>query len=259
MNKKYFILGGDIKKSLAEGYRFDFNLLFKEAFAITQKNILPLLVASLFTFIALAGLYSLMFEQLSELSETQQMIINYIITLLIAPPLLTGLSMMGVHHSVGLKTRSFDIFNYFNILLKLSLATMMISLITNVSSVILSKTLGDAGVILSILVLLYLNMAFNFVYLLIAEKKVSAQQALIISFKLVHKNLLQFALLFVLLALLFIVALLPYGLGLIFFIPFYFNLLGIVYRQICGVGLVATETTNDDDSLPPPPSSEFEA
>lgn len=260
MNKKYFILGGDIKKSLAEGYRFDFNVLFKDAFVITRKNFPSLIVASLFTIIVLVGLYTLMFNHLSSLGETQQMIVNYIITLLIAPPLLTGLSMMGVHHSIGLKTRSFDIFNYFNILLKLSLATIIISLMTNVSSVVLSKALGDAGILLSVLVLLYLNMVFSLVYPLIAEKKVTAQQALSLSFKLVHKNLLQFTLLFIFLGVLFIIALIPSGLGMIFFIPFYFNLMGIVYRQICGVGIVASETTKDgDDNLPPPPSSGFEA
>lgn len=259
MNKKHFVLGGDIKKSLTEGYRLDFKALFKDAFVITRKHYFPLITASLFTIIILAGCYHFLFEVASTLSETSKMIANYIITLLIAPPLLTGLQMMGVHHAIGLKTKSNHLFNYFNILLKLSLATMIISLITNVISVLFTQTMGDLGLVLSILVLLYLNMAFSLVYPLIAEKKLSAQMALRLSFRLVHKNLWQFTLLFILLAVLFVIALLPSGLGMFIFIPFYFNLMGIVYRQICGVSVVATtvsdDNDNDDDSL----SDEFEA
>ena len=259
MKKKHFVLGGDIKKSLTEGYRLDFKSLFKDAFVITRKHYFPLITASLFTIIILAGCYHLLFGVASTLNETSKMIGNYTITLLIAPPLLTGLQMMGVHHAVGLKTKPIYLFNYVNILLKLSLATMIISLITNVISVLFTQTMGDLGLVLSILVLLYLNMAFSLVYPLIAEKKLSPQMALRLSFRLVHKNLWQFTLMFILLAVLFVIALLPSGLGMFIFIPFYFNLMGIVYRQICGVSVVATATSddndNDDDSL----SDEFEA
>lgn len=265
MNKKHFVLGGDIKKSLTEGYQFDFKSLFKDAFVITKKHYFPLISACLFTIIILAGCYSLILDESSfsetgtldsaSFDETGKMLINYVIALLIAPPLLTGLQMMGVNHAIGLKTKSIDLFNYVRIIINLSLATMIISLMTNVTSIVLSKVLGDFGLGLSIVVLLYLNMAFCLVYPLIAEKKMPAQMALRVSFKLVNKNLVQFTLLFVLLALLFIVALLPSGLGLFIFIPFYFNLMGIVYRQTCGVGVVATELSDKDL----PPSDEFEA
>ena len=42
------------------------------------------------------------------------------------------------------------------------------------------------------------------------------------------------------LGILFFVAIIPSGLGLFIFIPFYFNLMGIIYRTLCGVGVVAT-------------------
>jgi len=264
MNKKHFVLGGDIKKSLTEGYRFDFKSLFKDAFVITKKHYFPLITACLFTIIILAGCYSLILDSSSfdetgvldgsAFDETGNMLINYIIALLIAPPLLTGLQMMGVNHAIGLKTKSIDLFNYVKIIMKLSLATMIISLITNIISVLLTQTMGDWGMKLSIVVLLYLNMAFCLVYPLIAEKKMPAQMALRVSFKLVNKNLAQFTILFILLALLFILALLPSGLGLFLFVPFYFNLMGIVYRQTCGVGVVALELPDNDQH-----SDEFEA
>ena len=75
-------------------------------------------------------------------------------------------------------------------------------------SVILNEKIGNSTQTRKI----YLNMAFSLVYPLIAEKKVTAQVGLILSFKLVHKNLLQFTLMFILIALLFFIAILPSGL-----------------------------------------------
>lgn len=252
MSEKHFILGGDIKKSLSEGHRFDLKSLFKDAFVITRKNYLPLAVASFVT-IGLLGLaYVYIFDAFGESDQTMQMVLNYIVTLLLAPPLLTALQMMGVHHSVGLKTKANDLFKYFNLILKLSLATMIISLISNFVTLGLTQLFGSIGLQLSIVALLYFNMAFCLVNPLVAEKKLTPLLAVTLSFKLVNKNLLQFSFIYMISILLFFVAIIPSGLGLLFFVPFYFNLMGIVYRQVCGVSVIAVEknspSENDDDN-----------
>lgn len=247
MNKTHFVLGGDLKKSLTEGYTLDFKQLFKDALAITRTNYLPLIVACIVTIAIVTLIYTLSFDTLSGLSESNQTIVNFIFSSFIITPLVTGLQMMGIHHAVGLKSRSSDLFNYFNITLKLALASVIINIIVYALSVLLSKMLGDLGLQLSIIIILYLNMVFCMVYPLIAEKKVTPQLALKLSFKLINKNLRQFTFLFMSLAVLGFIALLPSGLGLFLFIPFYFNLMGIVYRQMCGVGVVATVATKSDD------------
>ena len=246
MNKTHFVLGGDLKKSLTEGYTLDLKTLFKDAFSITRTNFLPLIVACLITVIIVASLYVFAFESLSDLNETKQTIINFIFSCFIVSPLVTGLQMMGIHHAIGLKTRSTDLFNFFNMILKLALASMIINVVVYLVSLILSMVLGDIGLKLSIVVMLYLNMAFCMVYPLVAEKKFSPQLAVKLSFRLVNKNLRQFTFLFLILTILAFVSLIPSGIGLFFFVPFYFNLMGIVYRQMCGVGVVATEVTDND-------------
>lgn len=255
MDKKHFVLGGDIHKSLSEGYQFDFKSLFKESWAVTRRHFLALIIACLLTFIILLSAYTFLMQASASLDENGAMVVNYLLTLLLAPPLLTALQMMGVNHAIGLKSKSTDLFNYFNIILKLSLATMIISLISNVISVILVQLMGDMGLALSVVVLLYMNMAFSLVYPLIAEKKVSPILALKLSFLLVNKNLRQFTLLFIFIMLLAVIALLPSGIGLFVFVPFYFNLMGIVYRQICGVGVVATAISPENNT----PSDKFDA
>jgi len=244
MSEKHFILGGDIKKSLTEGHRFDLKSLFKDAFVITRKNYLPLAVASFVTIGLLALAYIYIFDALADSDETMQMVLNYIVTLLLAPPLLTALQMMGIHHSVGLKTKANDLFKYFNIILKLSLATMIISLISNLVTLGLTQLFGSIGFQLSIVALLYFNMAFCLVNPLVAEKKLTPLLAVTLSFKLVNKNLLQFSFIYLLLMVLFFIAIIPSGLGLLFFVPFYFNVMGIIYRQVCGVSVVAVESSS---------------
>ena len=253
MDEKHFILGGDIKKSLTEGYRFDIKALFKEAFVITKKNYLPLAIASFLTLGLLGLAYVYIFNSLGDEDQTIQILLNYGVTLLLAPPLITALQMMGIHHSIGLKSKANDLFNYFTLIMKLSLTTMIVSLISNSVSVVLTQLFGNIGLQLSIVALLYINMAFCLVYPLVVEKKLSPLMAVKFSFKIVNKNIVQFTFIYLLLMLLFIVAAIPSGLGLFFFVPFYFNFMGIIYRQVCGVSVVATEHTpatqddNDDN------------
>ena len=242
MNKKHFVLGGDIKKSLSQGYRFNFKVLFKDAFQITRKNYLPLIVACLFTITIVLAVFGFGYEEFPNYPEHVQVAVNFIFSSFIMTPLVAGLSMMGVNHSVGLKTKSIDVFAQFNIILKLALANMIINLIVYGISTLLSALLGDVGNSLALVLLLYVNVAFCLTYPLIAEKKVAPQLALKISFLIVNKNLIQFTLLFMLITLLAFIAIIPSGLGLFLFFPFYFNLMGIVYREVCGVGLVAIES-----------------
>jgi len=248
MNKTHFVLGGDLKKSLTEGYTLDLKLLFKDAFAITRKNYLPLISACLVTISIVIILYTLGFDALSELSDNEQTIINFLVSSFIITPLTTGLQMMGIHHAIGLKSRATDLFNCFNMIFKLALASMIINVVLYISSVLLNQLFGGIGMQLSIVVMIYFNVAFCMVCPLIAEKKFSPQLAIRLSFKLINKNLRQFTVLFLLLGLLAFIAVLPSGLGLFLFIPFYFNLLGIVYRQMCGVGVVATDVSDEDDN-----------
>jgi len=250
INSKYFVLGGDIKKSLTEGYQLDIKALIKDAYNLTQKNFYPLFTACLFIILSLLLCVSLALNHITSFNEPAVVVGFFVLVLLISPPIVTGLLMMGVNHSVGLKSKAFHLFSYMNIILKLSLAAMMINLLMNLISLLLGGIFSEAGLIFSFLVMFYLRMSFSLAYPLMAEKKLSAALALFISFKLVNKNISQFTLLLLLFVGLFILGVLTSGIGLLFVIPFYVNLMGIVYRQICGVTISVTEVSDEDSSGP---------
>lgn len=247
MNKTHFVLGGDLKKSLTEGYTLDYKKIFKDGFAITRSNYTPLTIACILTVGIVSLIFTLNYEALVGLSEIKQLIINLIFSSFVVTPLVTGLHMMGINHAVGLKSRSIDVFIYFNIILKLALASLIMNIIIFALNLFLTKILGDIGQGLSYIVMIYFNVVFSLVYPLIAEKKFAPSLSIKLSFQLINKNLLQFTLLFVFLTLMAVIAILPSGLGLFLFVPFYFNVMGIVYRQICGVGVVATQVAKNDN------------
>lgn len=252
MNSKHFVLGGDINRSLTEGYQLDIKKLFQDAFMITRKNILPLLSACIMVLLALTALFSLLIDSPESLESPSVLLTIFLLAIVVAPPVVTGLIMMGVNHAIGLKTKSWHLFNFFPMTIKLSLAAMAMNLITNLLGVVFGQLAGGAGIALSVITLLYLHMSFCLVYPLIAEKKLSPVNALITSFKLVHKNLGQFTQLLIIFCLLFVVGIFTSGIAFLFIIPFYMNMIGLLYRQICGVTISVTEVpdaqVNEQDS-----------
>jgi len=257
-SSKYFVLGGDIKKSLSEGYQLDIKALIRDAFHLTQKNFLPLFTASLLILLSLFLLTSFALNHITSFNDPIVVGSFFIFILLIVPPIVTGLLMMGVNHAVGIKSQSFDVFNYINIILKLSLSAMIVNLLLNLISLGLTAVFSHYGLVLSFVAMFYLKMSFSFAYPLMAEKKLSAALALFISFKLVNKNISQFTVLLMLSVALFILGILTSGIALLFIIPFYVNLMGIVYRQVCGVTISVTEV-DDDDEQEVSQKSDFEA
>ncbi|GAL19259.1 probable proline and glycine rich transmembrane protein gene in bax [Vibrio maritimus] len=110
---------------------------------------------------------------------------------------------------------------------------------------------------------MYLSLAFSQSILLICEKKVPPLQSLLLSLRAVNKKIFVLSGIYLLLVLMFIVGAMFYGIGLIFVLPFFFHVKGILYREMFGITLkiVATEDNGSsdqdgDDNDPTPPSND---
>lgn len=102
---------------------------------------------------------------------------------------------------------------------------------------------------------MYLSLAFSNSILLICEKQIPPMQSLLLSLRAVNKKIFVLAGIYSLVMLMFVAGAMFYGLGLIFVLPFFFHVKGIIYRNMFGIKLkvVATdrpkdEDDNDDDS-----------
>ena len=72
-------------------------------------------------------------------------------------------------------------------------------------------------------------------------------QSLFLSLRAANKKLLPLASLYLIVMIMFVTAALMYGIGLIFVVPFFFHLKGIVYRNMFGVRLKIITTNKDND------------
>ena len=251
--EKDFNLGGSIEKAISGDYELKASSVLKEAWNNTIKNFFSFTPAILILLIVqLAIFYIAIRLQLGDLSVILQAVAspdglthNIVQSIFIANfsyevisvPIYAGVSLMAMSHAAGLSTNLRHIGKGLQFTVPLIIATL-ISLVLQ----------GVAGMLLPFLSL-YISLAFSNSTLLICEKRVPPIQSLILSFRAVNKKLFVLAGVYLLVLLMFIAATIFYGIGLIFVLPFFFHVKGIVYRNMFGIKLriVTDQQSGDDD------------
>jgi len=147
-----------------------------------------------------------------------------IVTILSYPvlmPLIVGVIMLAIRYSRG-ETLSFQsIFNYYHLTGRLSLAALLIYIMTVI------------GFVLLILPGIYLSIAYVFTLPLIADKGMGVWDAMELSRKAVTKHWFKVFGLFFLLSLIMTLGALAFGIGLIWAVPLLFvTLYGLLYPLI---------------------------
>lgn len=166
------------------------------------------------------------------------MILNILVTVVIWP-FMAGVEMMGVLHSIGMKTKPSMIFSF----LKRGSWVAICALLTS--------SLISLGLQLLILPGIFLAVVLSLTIPLVVEKQLSPVKAIVISvqalrFKWFQLMTLYLVLIMCFLALLFPMALLvessiaPVGVviflfGMTYLAPWYYNVKGILYRDIFGI------------------------
>ncbi len=95
---------------------------------------------------------------------------------------------------------------------------------------------------------LYLAIAFSMTTLLICEKQLQPLNAILTSFRAVNRKILPLVGFNLILGVLFFLSIATMGLALIWTLPFLFNLKGIIYREMFGIGIEVSVTEPDDEA-----------
>ena len=147
-----------------------------------------------------------------------------IVTILSYPvlmPLIVGVIMLAIHYSRGKPIAFNSIFNYYHLVGKLSLAALLIYIMTVI------------GFVLLILPGIYLSVAYIFTLPLIADKGMDVWEAMELSRKSVTKHWFKVFGLFFLLSIMMALGALTLGIGLIWAVPLLFvTLYGLLYPLI---------------------------
>ena len=242
--KKQVIVGGDIKKALSGESDFDIKDILQQGWTLTQTTKGVLCQALLVIFaVALIIVYGLIAyvgvdnvqNNVLELDPFTRLLTDILSTVLIAP-LMAGVVMMGVNHSVGAKSVPSQLFQYVPQCLPIVLVSLMTGVLTRL------------GLSLFILPGLYLAIAMSFALPLVLEKKMAPINAIYTSIRVVNSKALKFCLLYLIFLGLLFVGLMTFGVALVWIAPLYYNSKGVLYREMFGVTVTLTTGQKGDSS-----------
>lgn len=226
-NKEFHQLGGSVEDSLAGKVQLDFKRLIQEAWMLTGKTkgtffqgAMLLMSLSILLILLLQNVLAI--DDWTVASPKHRLLLQILWTMVTAP-FFAALLMSGICHSVGEKLA-------FSTVLKRVLGSAFVVLVA-----LLVSALVDLGFALFILPGIYLAMATGFSMMLYIEKRLVPSQAIVQSLKVYNRYWMPLSMFYIAAFVLFMMGLFTFGFAYIWLIPMYFNLKGLLYRELFGV------------------------
>ena len=251
MSNKSLQVGGSIEKALSGQADLQSVAVLQEAWKVTAKHFLTFFPAIAGLFLAqLALLLIALKVQLGNPAIFFDAIVsgegitpdiveagfmaNFWSDVLSAP-LYAGVSLMALNHAVGLPTKPRYLVKGFPFA------------VVSVVTMLLTSSLQGIGNALFPLIGLFLTMAFSMTITLVCEKRVSPLKAIQYSVVATFRKILPLSAIFLAVLVLFFISFATAGIGLIWTIPFFFNVKAIVYRNLFGITLQVTTVDKGGD------------
>ena len=256
-------IGGSIKSALEGEFNIDVQSILKEAWGKSLTSRLSINLGLLFIFFLALFISFITSSSLGGievvLANTEtSLLLNVLVTLLIWP-FMAGIEMMGVFHSVGIKTQTKLIFAFLRRGSWVAICALLTSLMISI------------GFQLLILPGIFLAVSLSLTIPLVVDKKLSPFQAIVLSIKVLRFQWIKTFSLYLILMLALMLSFLPLILlvqtefaiigivflffGLSYIAPLYYNVKGILYREIFGLQL----RTVEGGSLPSGSNDTFSA
>ena len=226
-------VGGNLERALNDNHTFNPIEVLKEGVRLTKHSLTSLLgavVVSLAIFTVVLMVLIQVFIGPVELDNPQVTLAMLVAQIIVMPPLFAGIHLMGILHSVGQRTQVQDVFRF----IKQPFPFILVALITQIISQLAAGVLPG---VIAILALLFISVTLSMAIPLVAEYKLSPWQAIRCSFIAIMRRFLPFVTIYAALFGLFVLGILTFGIGLIFVVPLFYNVKGILYRDIFGVAV----------------------
>ncbi|WP_325892687.1 hypothetical protein [Grimontia sp. NTOU-MAR1] len=244
-------VGGTLENALSGNYTLSASSVVQEAVKLTQKHFWQFLPATVVLTIAhvlifLVALtimqgtpYTVMEAFIGKRQMTPDLLASARIAVfaatVLSAPLYAGASLMGLSHAIGFRTKPRHIIKGLAYALAVTLAMSFINALQSFSSQLI-PLLG-----------IFLGITFSMTILLICEKRLRPVEAMIVSFRAIIKKLIPLTLVYIVIAILFVFSYATAGLALVWALPFMFNVKGVLYREMFGVGIEVTVSQEGDD------------
>ncbi|KAF1053375.1 MAG: hypothetical protein GAK43_01432 [Stenotrophomonas maltophilia] len=218
-----------IEAALARGYDFSIGDILREASSHID-GVKGILVVGFIVYMAVIGglnfLFNAILDDLLALDILPPYVIGALSGALIAgvvSPLRAGINMLGIRRAAYQPVSINEMFSHFGLFIPLLLTNLLMAVLINL------------GLTLLIIPGIYLWIAYSLAIPLAVERKLSPWQALEASRKAVTQRWFKIFGLYLMLGLMFLVASIPMGIGLIWAWPTTVVAIGILYRTIFGV------------------------
>ena len=255
-------IGGSVERAVKGEYSIDVKAVLTEAWQQTLKSRMSINLALFFVLVfgmMVSFIASSFFGGIELVIKDPELLqlINIIVTIAVWP-FIAGIEMMGIFHAIKKPTQAKMVFSFLNRGSWVALCALLTSLLISIGF----QLLIIPGVLLAVLLSLTIP--------LVVEKKLTPMQAIITSIKALRFKIvpllgiyliLFFTLIFMVLpiALLIESSLAPIGImmflfGLSYLAPWYYNIKGVLYREIFGVysdedtAGVSIDTQSNSDS-----------
>ncbi|MGY3943782.1 DUF2189 domain-containing protein [Aeromonas tecta] len=238
-------IGGTLEQSLSQGYRLDLQGVLKEGWQQTRRTGfgLALAIAGVMAIWILLS-NTLLTPYVSKEGDMDMALVLSLLITVVMSPMTSSLDMLGLQQSVGVRARPNQVFDFFRHFLRLGSLSLLGSLITSLFGPLFE--LVGLPVVLAFIPSALVGMGLVFTVPLVLERGLSPAQAILVSLKLFARGWSSIVLLHGVMMVLFVLAVIPMGLGLIWVAPLYFNCKGILYRDLCGVAVEVREVGTTD-------------
>ena len=235
--------GASIEQAIKGHYNIDVKAVITEAWLQTKKSRLSINVGLLFV-ILLGTIVSFIASDFmggvdAVLSDPKaSTILNVLVTVVIWP-FLAGIEMMGVYHSLGKVTQAKMVFSFLNRGSWVALCALLTSLLINL------------GFQLLIIPGIFLAVVLSLTIPLVVDKRLSPSHAIKVSIQALRFKFFQLLSLYMVLFMALVALILPIAFlaesslspiaialflfGMTYLAPLYYNVKGILYRDIFGI------------------------
>lgn len=219
---------GSLQKALNGEFDFDVKNTLKEGWEITLKDKFSMLLGMLVVFFIaiLVMAFAQVWSDMNSLdfNDPTFNLWRQIILMVLVSPFLAGMMMMGINASIGGKNELTNVFRFLHRTMSIIVTSLMVMAIVQL------------GMFLFLLPGLYLMVATGFAIPLMLDKGALPTRAIFMSIRVVNFQLFKFLKLYAVFFLLMLLVIVTLGLAIIWVAPFYYNVKGLLYRDIFGVG-----------------------
>ncbi len=225
---------GSLEDGIAAPYDFSIMDIFRETWQRTNglKGSVLGAIALVFIIMLVITFIAAFATGIENFAEPESFsivaaLLNLVVSLA-SYPFFAGIIMMGLHRAVGAPVNFKMAFAYFNYSVPIIIASICMSIMIML------------GMFLLVIPGIYLSIAYMFTFALIVDKNMDFWQAMETSRKAVTQHWFKFFFISLIMVAIYSISLIPLGLGLIWTIPMFIALQGVLYRRVFGITSVQT-------------------